>query len=55
MAQHSKVNVKQDSEKKKQTNCSKQKKNFQSSPSYHKLSDDLWFTNSARLRNSACL
>lgn len=38
----------------KNNNCSKQKK-FQSSPSYHKLSDDLWFTNSARLRNTACL
>lgn len=52
MAQHSKVYVKQDQEKK--NNCSKQKI-FQSSPSYHKLSDDLWFTNSARLRNTACL
>lgn len=30
-------------------------KKIQANNSYHKLSDDLWFTNWARLRNTACL
>lgn len=30
-------------------------KNIQANNSYHKLSDDLWFTNRARLRNTVCL
>lgn len=34
--------------------ANKQKK-IQINHSYHKLSDDLWFTNWARLRNTACL
>lgn len=54
MVQHSKVYVKQDQKKKNNPTVANKKK-FQSSPSYHKLSDDLWFTNSARLRNTACL
>lgn len=31
------------------------KKKIQANHFYHKLSDDLWFTNWARLRNAACL